>query len=140
MRNTVLIAILLAATSLPAQAQLAVINGFPNLSFSQPTDIQHAPDGSNRLFVSELSGSIWVFANDPAVASASRFLDLRGVSFCCEGLIGFCFDPDYVSNGYLYVNATLSGPNRSSIIRYSVSPSNPDTAIVDSAFTIIEVA
>ncbi|MDP3831794.1 MAG: glucose sorbosone dehydrogenase, partial [Ignavibacteriaceae bacterium] len=45
-------------------AQTTIQVAFPNLSFTQPVDIQHAGDNSDRLFVVSQSGTISVFQND----------------------------------------------------------------------------
>ena len=53
----------------------------------------------------------------------STFLDIRdrvrdrGEE---EGLLGLAFDPDFESNGYLFVYYTADGPRRSVISRFSV--------------------
>ncbi|MBR9978903.1 MAG: glucose sorbosone dehydrogenase, partial [Bacteroidetes bacterium] len=60
LRSTYLVMIVL---TLPAftQAQLSLENAFPNLSFNRPVDLQHAGDGSDRIFVVEQAGRIFVF-------------------------------------------------------------------------------
>jgi len=47
-----------------ATSQVVIEEAFPNLVFTQPVDLQYAPDGSDRLFVVEQEGSISVFEND----------------------------------------------------------------------------
>jgi glucose/arabinose dehydrogenase len=104
---------------------------FPELSFSRPLDIQHAGDGTNRLFVVEQGGVISVFPNDPEVESADVFLDIRNRvndSGNEEGLLGLAFHPNYENNGYFYVNYTASSPRRTVISRFQVSQTNPDEA------------
>ncbi|TVR29847.1 MAG: glucose sorbosone dehydrogenase, partial [Balneolaceae bacterium] len=104
---------------------------FPELSFSRPLDIQHAGDGTNRLFVVEQGGVISVFPNDPEVESADVFLDIRNRvndSGNEEGLLGLAFHHNYENNGYFYVNYTASNPRRTVISRFQVSQNNPDEA------------
>ena len=94
-------------------------------------DLQNAGDGSNRLFVVEQAGRIFVFDNDPAATQAGEFLDIRGrVSDDGneEGLLGLAFHPDYATNGYFYVNYSATNPRRNVIARYQVSAANPDEA------------
>jgi len=109
----------------------AVVLAFPELTFSRPLDIQHAGDGTNRLFVVEQGGVISVFPNDPEVESANVFLDITSRvndSGNEEGLLGLAFHPNYENNGYFYVNYTASGPRRTVISRFQVSQNNPDEA------------
>ena len=96
---------------------------FPNLSFSNPVDLQDPRDGTNRLFVVEQAGIIKVFENTSSVSSSSIFLDIRDrVTTGGElGLLGLTFHSSYANNGYFYVNYTAAGPLRSVIARYSVS-------------------
>ena len=47
-----------------ATSQVAIEEAFPNLYFTEPVDLQHAPDGTNRIFVLEQRGTIYVFQND----------------------------------------------------------------------------
>ncbi|MDZ7658675.1 PQQ-dependent sugar dehydrogenase [Fodinibius sp.] len=107
------------------------VNAFPNLSFNQPVDLQHAGDNSGRLFVVEKAGLIQVFNNESSAESTSTFLDIReqvddrGNE---EGLLGLAFHPNYESNGYFYVNYTASDPARTIIARFQVSDQNPDEA------------
>ena len=45
------------------QAEYAVENAFPNLSFTDPVGIYHPGDDTERLFVLEQPGTIKVFDN-----------------------------------------------------------------------------
>ena len=115
----------------PAAAQFTVEAAFPKLSFNRPVDLQHAGDGSGRLFVVEQAGRILVFPNDRATAEAKVFLDIRdrvNDGGNEEGLLGLAFHPSYTDNGYLYVNYTASNPRRTVISRFRVSGTDPDAA------------
>jgi glucose/arabinose dehydrogenase len=136
---SLIIFILLTATS---EAQVELEDAFPNLSsFSRPVDFQNAGDQSNRVFVVEQQGVIYVFENDPEVSERSVFLDIDprvddGGNE--EGLLGLAFHPDYKSNGYFYVNYTAQNPNRTKISRFSVSEGDSNLADPDSEFLILE--
>lgn len=130
-------------TDNPTEVNYQLIEAFPNLSFSQPLDLQHAGDNSDRLFVVEKQGIVRVFGNDPATENASVFLDIRNrvdASGNEEGLLGLAFHPNYQTNGYFYVNYTTSDPNRTVIARFQVSPQNPDVADTDSELQILSFA
>ncbi|MEX0686106.1 MAG: PQQ-dependent sugar dehydrogenase [Balneolales bacterium] len=107
-----------------------VIVAFPELTFTRPVDFQQPNDGTNRSFVVEQRGVIFVFPNDSAISDASVFLDISDKvedSSNEEGLLGLAFHPDFSSNGYFYVNYTASDPDRTVIARFQVSD-NPDLA------------
>lgn len=107
------------------------IDAFPSLRFTSPIDIQHAGDGTDRLFIAEQAGVIRVFQNSAGSATATTFLDIRNkvISGGERGLLGFAFHPDFKTNGYVYVNYTRSNPLTSVIARYKAN--TPSTGQVD---------
>ncbi|GMN11818.1 PQQ-dependent sugar dehydrogenase [Croceitalea sp. MTPC9] len=119
---------------------IVLVNAFPNLSFTQPLDLQSPEDGSNRIFIGEKGGAIKVFDNDSDATETSVFLDLRGtISTSSEqGLLGFAFHPSFQSNGYVYVCYTPT--ERLSVIsRFTVSSTNQNTVDLASELVIIEI-
>lgn len=114
---------------------------FPHLSFDNPVDLQHAGDGTNRLFVVSQRGLISVFKNDPFTKSAQTFLDIRDKVIAGGelGLLGLAFHPDFEQNGYFYVNYTAANPLRSIVSRYSVTKTDPDTADKESGLILFQV-
>lgn len=46
-----------------------------------------------------------------------------------SGLRGFAFDPDYASNGYLYVFYMKDNPRQNRVVRIRRDPSNPNRAL-----------
>ena len=113
---------------------------FPKLSFQRPVDLQHSGDNTNRIFVVDQPGEIYVFQNEANTAAKKLFLDIKSKvddSGNEEGLLGLAFHPDYESNGYFYVNYTASNPNRTVISRFKVS-SDADKADPSSEFVILE--
>ncbi len=121
--------------------EIALVNAFPNLSFTSPVFLTHSNDGSNRIFVVEQPGVIRVFDNDSTANSTSIFLDIRSRvddSGNEMGLLGLAFHPDFASNGFLFVNYTTSsdGPRRSVISRFS---SDGNQADANSELVLIEV-
>ncbi len=136
-----LAALVLFAFTTPVLAQTTVERAFPNLSFDQPVDLQHAGDGSNRLFVLEQhQGRVRVFQDDQAATEAGVFLDLNGRVNTGgeEGLLGIAFHPDYEANGHFFVYYSASNPRRSVVSRWTVSV-DPDSADVASELVIIEI-
>ncbi len=138
-----LIGISLMNRFVPSQpVDFTVKEAFPNLTFNHPVGIYNAGDGSNRLFVLEQSGVIYVFENSRTVTSASVFLDIRdrvnddGFE---EGLLGLAFHPDYENSGYFYLDYTATNPRRTVIARYQVDATDPDKANKNSELVILEV-
>lgn len=130
-----------SSTSPTPEGNLAVVEAFPALSFTRPVDFQHAGDNTKRLFVVEQRGVISVFENDANASEKTEFLSLESQvddSGNEEGLLGLAFHPEYVSNGYFYVNYTASNPNRTIISRFSVSASNPNQADPASELVLLE--
>ncbi|MEO1237540.1 MAG: hypothetical protein AAFX76_12200, partial [Planctomycetota bacterium] len=97
-----------SATSI-AEAVVA----FPDLKFDRPIFVAAPPDGTDRLFVVEQIGKIFVIPNRPDATPDDRHLALdlnlrnrrRGDE---RGLLGLAFHPDYANNGKFYV--AYSGP------------------------------
>ncbi len=79
-----------------------------------PTSIEFPPDGSNRLFVNELTtGHIWIFEDGERLEEPFFNLqDFYPDSFPfsgSRGLIGLEFHPDYQNNRWLYITYALPG-------------------------------
>ena len=130
----------LCGSVLSQSVQYEVQVAFPGVSITEPVDLQHTGDGSNRLFVLERAGRIWVFENDAQQAVPAVFLDIRNrvdSSFSEEGLLGLAFHPDYAQNGYFYVNYTANNPNRTLIARFQVTPGDSNLADPGSETVII---
>lgn len=113
---------------------------FPKLNFHRPVDLQHSGDNTNRIFVIDQPGEIFVFKNEPTTSTKELFLDIKSKvddGGNEEGLLGLAFHPNYKSNGYFYVNYTASNPNRTVISRFKVS-SDPDKADPSSELVLLE--
>ena len=106
-----------------ATSQVVIEEAFPNLYFTQPVDLQYAPDGSDRLFVVEQRGTIYVFENNSSVTEKIMFLDIRDkVVYEGErGLLSLAFHPDYENNRYFFVNYTAPNPLRTVVSRFQVT-------------------
>jgi len=135
--------ILFLSCSEKSLPQYTLQEAFPNLTFSGPLDLQNAGDGTDRIFVVEQSGKIYVFENNTGVTVKKKFLDITdSVSSGGEmGLLGLAFHPNYENNGYFYVNYTKSSPyRRTLIVRFQVSNANPDSADRSSSKILMEIA
>ncbi|MBK9334748.1 MAG: PQQ-dependent sugar dehydrogenase [Ignavibacteria bacterium] len=118
-----------------SHAQYKLNIAFPNLqTFDNPIELVHAYDGTNRMFVVQQRGLIYVFNNDPSVSTAKLFINLSGKvsqSGNEKGLLGLAFHPDYENNRQFFVNYTFDSVLQtwSRISRFTSSLSNPDTAV-----------
>ncbi len=111
---------------------------------NQPTDIAHTGSLDDvRLFVTEKEGTIRVIDSGGDLLS-EPFLNIDGRvqsgapgTYGFEsGLLGLVFDPDYLTNGYFYVNYTYAGDGDEEntgegdnhISRFQVSAADPNQA------------
>ncbi len=128
------------AWTAPAQAPTLTLQSVATgLAF--PVDITHAGDGSGRLFVVEQDGRIRIVSGGAVLATP--FLDIGSLvatSGSEQGLLGVAFHPNYVSNGYLFVNYTRLGDGASVIARYQRSATDPDAADPASSQVLLTIA
>ena len=101
-------------------------------------DITNAGDGSDRLFLVEQRGRVFILKNGQTLETP--FISLQGQlsSGDEQGLLSLAFAPDYETSGYFYVwyTATSGG---SVLSRFRVSD-DPDIADRDSEQLILTVA
>lgn len=107
-----------------------VVDAFANLTFTNPVELLHAGDGSNRVFVLEQRGVIRVFVNNPTVNQSDIFLDISGrvASGGETGLLGMAFHPNFNTNGQVFLHYTRrnNGQLQSVISRFSSNRTTAD--------------
>ena len=120
-----------------------------------PIGLLEAPDGSNRLFIIDQIGKIWI-VDAAGNQLATPFLDVTAKMVMLRpgyderGLLGFAFHPDYKTNGRFFIYYTLpprpGGPtptttwnNLSRISEYRVSGGNPNLADMSSEKIILQM-
>ncbi len=92
---------------------------------SSPTAMEIAPDG--RVFVAQQGGALRVVKNGALLATP--FLTLSVNSSGERGLLAVTFDPNFASNGFVYVYyTTSSSPIHNRVSRFTASVANPDVA------------
>ena len=110
-RDLVVCVLLCAATNLRA----AVLDsGFQETVYvpsgsglSSVTGMGWSPDGSNRLFIIQQNGAVRVVQNGALLGTS--FANISPINSAVQaGLLGLCFDPNYVVNRYVYFFVTVS--------------------------------
>src|SRR5687767_12629054 len=115
-----------SAASLPAGFQEQVFTGL-----SSPVNLAVAPDG--RVFVSQRCGAIRVIKNGALLSTPFHTLSVN----CSNerGVHGIAFDPNFATNGYVYVRYTRASPQNNVIGRLRASA--PGSDISDGTATVI---
>ena len=135
-----------SATTLQAQITLTD-PGFVNEKviggFTAPMGFAFAPDG--RIFVWEKDGKIKIVKNGQILATP--FLDISSkVNHAVDrGLVGLALDPDFSSNGYVYLgyvyenggDPNSSSPRTERVTRVQADPANPDRALAGSEIVLL---
>lgn len=119
----VLMAAGLLAGAAPAHAPRSVPSGFTETllasGLSRPVALVALPDG--RLLIGEqYSGDIKIFKNGGVLPTPFATVSPVYTSNNESGLLGLCIDPDFATNGYVYVFVTQSSTVQR-ILRYTAS-------------------
>ncbi len=102
------------AATLPAGFSEAQVAG----GLANPTAMAVAPDG--RIFVCLQDGQLRVIKHD--VLLPTPFLSVQTDSVGERGLLGVTFDPNFTSNGFVYVYYTATSPIlRNRVSRFTAS-------------------
>ena len=109
-----------------------VERAFGQLAFKTPVDLvlgpQRGPDGK-RLFVVELEGKIYSFANAPdgPAPEPALFFDIRAKHPAMKMAYGLTFHPDFAANRYCYLCYVFDEgqPEGSRVSRFEVDAGEP---------------
>jgi glucose/arabinose dehydrogenase len=129
-------------------------------NFTAPLTLVDAPDRTDRLFVVDQIGKIWIIdengntLSQPFIDITGKMVELQAV-YDERGLLGLAFHPNYKSNGKFYLFYTAPPPpggptvqtgntglpmtwdNTTRVSEFTVS-GNPDVANVGSERIILE--
>src|SRR5262245_20478055 len=102
-----------------------------------------APDG--RLFVWQKNGIVRVIKNGQLLPTPFIDLSAKVNTFDDRGFWGFAFDPNFQTNGRIYMSYTFesggdpnsSAPRTARLVRVTADPSNPDVALPGSEQVIL---
>ncbi|HAV61070.1 MAG TPA: hypothetical protein DCY13_01735 [Verrucomicrobiales bacterium] len=124
----------------PAVYGYQTVNAFGNLTFTRPVALVAQPGMTNRYFVVEQAGRIFVITN-LASPTKTMFMDISGIvdsSDNEEGLLGMAFHPDWANNGWFYlfytINTTVNNVagRYDRLARYQIDPTNSNAALANS--------
>ncbi len=101
---------------------------------ASPTAMAFAPDG--RLFICEQAGNLRIIKNGQLLARP--FLTVAVISSNERGLLGIALDPDFGTNGHVYVYHTDSASARNRVTRFTAS-GDPDVVDPASAQLILDI-
>ena len=123
----------------------ALEDAFPGIVFADGAVAMATPPGeTNRLFVVEKTGAIWVIS-DLSNPVKSMFLNLSGQvdASGAGGALGLAFHPGYASNRLFFVYYTLQTSTADGsgfhdrLARFQTSPTNPNLALSGSEVPLI---
>lgn len=118
----------LAQTFPSGFSQVQVVGGLSN-----PTVFAFAPDG--RIFIAEQGGRLRVVKNGALLATP--FVQLSVNASGERGLIGIVLDPNFATNGYIYLYYTVpTGTIHNRVSRFTA---NGDVALAGSERIILEL-
>lgn len=103
-----------AAPAFAQEVRIGVERAFPRLDFRRPILLLQA-DGDARMFVVEQAGRVLAFDDDPQVATAQVFVDIRGQVEDGPneaGLLGMAFHPGFAANRQVFLSYTRRGTGR----------------------------
>ncbi len=143
--SALVLSVIMVLAILPSTFQISPVSAAVPSGFSDtlvagnlqlPTAMEFAPDG--RIFVSEKGGDVRVIKN--GILLPEPFVSIAVDSDGERGLMGIAFDPDFMSNGYVYFYYTeQDSPIHNRVSRFTADPSNPDRAIPGSELPILDL-
>lgn len=106
---------------------------------ANPVAIRSPRDGSGRMFVLERGGKIRVITADGTLLSTPYYSLSVDTSDVERGLLGLAFDPDFHTNGTLYIVYTASGAGGEVLSRL-VTTNPAANTFAGTATTILRIA
>lgn len=108
-------------------------------TFIAPVCITHAGDNSQRLFVTEQMGRVWIIKTNGVLAQPFLNITNRVISTGTEqGLLGLAFPPGFSTNYHFYVDYTRQTDGAVVISRFQLT-SNTNVADTNSEQIILVI-
>lgn len=107
---------------------------------SSPVFLTNARDGSQRLFIVQQGGIIKVV--QPGSTTPTNFINISSkISSGGElGLLGLTFHPDFINNGYFFVNYTRAADSATVIARYKTTDATNALGDLNSEKVVLTIA
>lgn len=113
-----------------------------------PVEIKLSPDNSDRKFITDLNGRIWIMKGDSLLPKP--FLDLSAKNLKKNKdsqlgkIVSLAFHPQYATNGKFYVFNTAAtsvheNPCKAVVSEFTASKANADIADIASERSVIEI-
>lgn len=128
----------------PSSTGWTTENAFPSLKFFEPTCIEFAKDGSNRVFVLERRGTVVMFSNDRNTKTVETVLDLTSevwsTKYEDDGAVAIALHPEFGVEGspnaryfYLLYTAKIGGKRYDRLSRFTLngSKASDQTVLID---------
>jgi len=120
------------SVALPSGFAISALTGTLNAA----TAMGVAPDG--RFFVCEQGGTLRIFKSGALLPTP--FATLPTTANDERGLLGVTFDPQFATNGHVYVYYTASSPTiHNRISRLTADPANPDQMLAGSELALVDL-
>lgn len=120
-------ALLGASTGSATAAPQAVRATLVATATERPTALEFAPGVPSKMYVAAKEGRVWVIDNGVLQPTPAIDISAQVVDVAESGLIGMVFDPDFQTNGYVYLSfSTLSQSGDSMISRFTFVPGSTD--------------
>ncbi|MFN0124952.1 MAG: PQQ-dependent sugar dehydrogenase, partial [Blastocatellia bacterium] len=109
----------------------------------QPVGLTWALDG--RMFIWQESGIVRIYKNGALLPTPFLNISARVNTVNDRGLLGLALDPNFATNGYVYLlytyepngNPNDTAPKTSRLTRVTANPTNPDVALANSEIVIL---
>ena len=131
-----------------ARAQTFTDTGFvtetvTTLPVYKPTGLTFAPDG--RMFIWQENGIVRIYKNGVLLTTPFLNIQSRVNTVNDRGMLGFALDPNFATNGYVYLaytyepngNPNDAAPKTNRLTRMQVDPANPDVVLPNSEVVLL---
>jgi len=125
----------------PPPTEIQVTRVYPALTFTDPVLAVQAPGDDARWFVVEQAGRVLVFDNLDTVTATSEFIDIsaRVQDGGERGLLGMALDPQFASNGRVFLHYTRDDGQLQSVLAAYTSADGGATLDASSELILLTV-
>jgi glucose/arabinose dehydrogenase/chitodextrinase len=113
------------------------------LPMYKPVGLTFAPDG--RMFIWQENGIVRIYKNGNLLTTPFLNIQSRVNTVNDRGLLGFALDPNFSTNGYVYLaytyepngNPNDTAPKTNRLTRMQADPANPDVVLPNSEIVLL---